>query len=99
MPLFDGSRPSSGPTSGDARQWLADGALLLDVRTPQEFATGHLHGAVNLPVQELALRLNEIATGRKVVVYCQSGARSAAAKALLRGAGHEVLDLGPMPAW
>ena len=103
MSLFDrflGSRSPSAPSaSGDARAWVADGALLLDVRTPQEFVAGHLPGAVNLPVQELPFRLKDVPAGQKVVVYCRSGARSAVAKKLLQTDGHEVLDIGTMSGW
>ena len=80
---------------------VAAGALLLDVRTPEEFAEGHVKGAVNIPVQSLRARLDE--AGRKdrpVVVYCRSGRRSALAASILKDAGFEqVIDVGPMPAW
>lgn len=102
MSFFDrlrSTRSGTSPESGLARQLVAEGALLLDVRTPPEFEGGHLPGATNIPVQELAFRLDEIAAGRKVVVYCRSGARSAVAKKLLESEGHEVLDIGTMAAW
>lgn len=82
-----------------ARAHVADGAQLLDVRTPGEFASGHIEGATNIPVHELRERLGELDRGRAVVVYCRSGARSASAARLLAGAGFEVHDLGPMSAW
>ncbi len=78
------------------------GALLLDVRTVQEFADGHIFGAVNIPVQELDRRLDELAASkdRDVVVYCRSGARSARAKSMLKQAGFsKVHDLGAMSRW
>lgn len=82
-----------------AQQSVTAGGLLLDVRTPEEFAAGHLEGAVNVPVQELELRWGElgVAPEREVVVYCRSGARSARAKAILKQKGIErVYDLGAM---
>lgn len=84
-----------------ARELVNAGALLLDVRTPQEFAQGHLDGAVNIPFDELAARLTEIgAKDRQVVVYCHSGRRSALARQTLSDAGYPyVYDLGPMTAW
>lgn len=86
--------------SSEARAWVADGALLLDVRTREEFAEGHLKGAVNIPVQELAARANTLPPpDRRVVVYCRSGGRSASAARHLRSLGYRVLDLGPMSAW
>jgi rhodanese-related sulfurtransferase len=100
MSLFDrmfGAHPAAAP--GEARRLVAEGALLLDVRTPAEFAAGHLPGATNLPVQELAFRIGEVPAGCKVVVYCRSGARSAVAAKILKGEGHEVLDIGTMQAF
>lgn len=77
------------------------GALLLDVRTAQEYASGHLDGAVNIPIDQLERRLDEVGpTDREVVVYCEVGARSAYAATVLERAGYgKVVDLGPMGAW
>lgn len=83
----------------EARDAVAKGALLLDVRTPSEFGSGHIAGAVNIPLDALTVRAKEIAAGREVVVYCRSGRRSAAAAELLRARGHHVIDIGPMGAW
>ena len=68
------------------------GAVLLDVRTPEEYRDGHLPGAKNLPLD----RLDTIAepAGSPLFVYCRSGARSAQAKARLARAGYSVTDLG-----
>ena len=82
------------------RQLVAQGALLLDVRTHAEFHEGHVPHALNVPVQELAARLNEVGPpSRPVVVYCRSGGRSAQAAQLLSRAGYQVRDIGPMSAW
>ena len=73
--------------------------VIIDVRTPQEFATGSIEGAVNLPLKGLPdSLLNEgIALDEEVIVYCRSGRRSAQAKTLLKAAGFElVFDGGPM---
>ena len=75
------------------------GPVIIDVRTPQEFATGSIEGAVNLPLKGLPdSLLNEgIELDEEVVVYCRSGRRSAEAKTLLKAAGFElVFDGGPM---
>lgn len=76
-----------------------ENATLLDVRTHEEFTSGHLRGANNIPVQELGRRMAEVPKNHKVVVYCRSGGRSAQATAMLEAAGYQVLDLGPMSAW
>jgi phage shock protein E len=85
----------------DARKLVAAGARLLDVRSPAEFAGGHLPGAVNVPVQELERRLAEVGpSDGELVVYCRSGHRSSRAAALLRQHGFTKVDnLGPMTAW
>jgi phage shock protein E len=91
---------SRTPQPKRGRELVTNGALLLDVRTPEEFASGHVRGAVNIPVQELAGRMHELgSTGRDIVVYCRSGGRSATAASLLRRAGFRVEDIGPMSAW
>lgn len=88
-------------SSADAHRLVEAGARLVDVRTPQEFATGHLPGAVNIPVQELERRSREIkGKDRPVIVYCRSGARSSSAARMLKQAGYaEVHNLGAMSRW
>ncbi len=82
------------------RQLVAQGALLLDVRTPAEYREAHVPHALNVPVQELPTRLHELGpTNRPIVVYCLSGGRSAQATQLLTRAGYTVRDIGPMHAW
>ncbi len=85
----------------DARALVAEGAILIDVRTPEEFAAGHLASAVNVPVDDLADRLGELGEKeRSVVVYCRSGHRSARASRLLKSVGFsKVNDLGAMSNW
>jgi phage shock protein E len=94
---------SGGPTitGAQARALVKDGAVLVDVRTPQEFAQGHVEGALNLPVAELPSLLARLpAKDRPIVVYCQSGRRSAAARKTLEEAGYsKVSDLGAMSNW
>lgn len=76
--------------------------LLLDVRRPDEFASGHIPGAVNVPHTEIGARIGDLGpSDRHVVVYCQSGRRSAIAESVLREAGFaDVLHLeGDMQGW
>lgn len=75
---------------------IASGALVLDVRTAAEFATGHYEGAHNIPVLELASRLEELGdSSRPIVVYCRSGRRSARAAEILKAADFkDVTDAG-----
>lgn len=88
----------TGGSAADLPGFLERGAPILDVRTPGEFAGGHVRGAMNIPVEQLAKRLTEVPEG-PVVVYCRSGMRSRRARAMLEGAGHEVLDMGRLTAF
>jgi len=83
------------------QQAVIDGGLLLDVRSPSEFNSGHLEGALNIPVGELQSRLKELgSTDRSIVVYCASGMRSRSAQKLLQDNGFsQVHDLGSMGNW
>jgi rhodanese-related sulfurtransferase len=85
----------------DAKRLVQGGARLVDVRSPEEFAAGHIEGAVNIPVHELSGRMAELEPkDRAVVVYCASGARSARAASDLRAAGFaSVHNLGAMSRW
>ena len=84
-----------------ARELLSKGALLVDVRSPSEFSSGHIEGARNIPVNTLAGRTSELgAKERSVILYCASGTRSAMAKRTLRAAGFSsVYNLGAMSNW
>lgn len=63
------------------------GAILLDVRMPAEFASGHVDGSINIPVQDLSSRVSELDLSKAILVYCASGMRSAKAKQLLENFG------------
>lgn len=75
--------------------------VLIDVRTPEEYAEGHIQGAKLIPVQELQTRLNEIPKDKQVYVYCRSGKRSAKAAGILAGTGFTNIEnvLGGITAW
>lgn len=90
-----------GVSGSEARRLVGSGALLVDVRTPKEFSTGHIDGAVNIPLQGLDQRLGELgAKDRAIVLYCRSGNRSGRARRMLESAGfRSVHDLGAMSRW
>lgn len=86
---------------GVLRQWFMedldslplDGRVtLLDVRTVGEYNNGHIDGFVNIPVDELRERLDEVEQGKPVYVICQSGLRSYIACRILAGYGYEVYN-------
>lgn len=78
-------------------------AVVLDVRTPEEYAGGHVPGAINVPHTEIAERLDDVDADRSrpVVVYCERGGRAGQAEAaLLAGGFTDVLHLeGDMSDW
>jgi len=66
---------------------LRAGAQIVDVRSPAEYASGHSSAGRNIPLGELETRVKELDPGRGVIVCCASGARSAAARRILRRHG------------
>ena len=83
----------------NARKLVAAGAVLVDVRSPGEFASGHIEGALNIPVNEIGARLSELPKDKPIVVYCAAGARSGVAAGTLAEAGYDVRNLGKLSAW
>jgi rhodanese-related sulfurtransferase len=74
--------------------------FLVDVRTPEEYAAGHIPTAINLPVTEIGDRPPTDDKSALIVVYCRSGARSAKSKAILEGLGYTgVVDFGRISRW
>jgi rhodanese-related sulfurtransferase len=78
--------------------WRA-GDTVVDVRTPGEYATGHLPGAINVPIDRLAFEVRNLPAGQLLTV-CSMGNRSWRAAQLLAAAGREALSLtGGTKAW
>ena len=84
-----------GTANEEVRQAVETGAMLVDVRTPAEFASGSAKGAVNIPLSSLASQASRL-KGKKVVVFCRSGARSAQAKSILQQQGISVINGGSL---
>ncbi|RYF72979.1 MAG: rhodanese-like domain-containing protein [Cytophagaceae bacterium] len=77
---------------------LAQGAVIIDVRSPGEFAGGHAKGAVNIPLDQLEAKIAKIKGYKKpLVLCCASGMRSARAKSFLDAQG--VADLHDAGSW
>ena len=68
--------------------------FLMDVRTPEEFASGHIPGAVNIPVDDLRSRLGDLPTDRKIASYCHVGQRGYLATRILLQAGFPAANIG-----
>lgn len=75
--------------------------LFIDVRTAEEFAEGHIKGALLIPVQELESRLAEVPHDKRVYLYCRSGRRSVEAAIMLTGAGYSNIEnvVGGIISW
>lgn len=92
-------------TAGKLLERLDNGTapLVLDVRSKEEYDTGHVPGAVHIPYGELSSRLSELpgGEGQEIVVYCEVGGRAAVATKVLENAGYsEVRNLeGHMQQW
>ncbi len=72
----------------EIREALKNGAKVVDVRTAGEFSGGHFAGAVNIPVDQLAARLDKLgAPSQTIILYCHSGMRSGSAKRILSSNG------------
>lgn len=87
--------------AGEAWVRIADdGALVLDVREPDEWDAGRIEGALHMPLGELGARHGELARERPIVVVCRSGSRSAVATEALIGIGLDAYNLeGGLKAW
>jgi len=75
--------------------------VFIDVRTPEEYAAGHIPGAKLIPLAELEARLSEVPRDRQVYLYCRSGRRSAKAAELLAKHGYTNIEniAGGILAW
>lgn len=71
----------------DMKELVQNGAQIIDVRTRNEFQGGHIHGSINIPLQELSKNLSRIKKDKPVITCCASGMRSASAKGILKANG------------
>ena len=106
LALFACGGSAADANEVSAEQVLAASAsatppVVLDVRTPDEFASGHVPGAMNIPIDQLAARTGELDPQREVVVYCERGPRASRAADALVAAGFSDVKLlsGHMSAW
>ena len=93
MGIFDFFRaPDITAMANKAKE---NGARLVDVRTPEEYAQGHIYGSVNVPLDTLPGGAAILGKSDKIYVYCRSGARSGRAAAILGRNGYtDVTNIG-----
>jgi rhodanese-related sulfurtransferase len=80
----------------DIKQALKSGAMVIDVRTREEFNSGSFPGSVNIPHDIIGTEIQKlnIPKDRTIVVYCKMGGRAGTAKQVLEGMGYKVLNAG-----
>lgn len=84
----------------EAAGLVESGAVLLDVREPDEWEAGHAPGAVLIPMNSVTARLAELPSDQMIVVICRAGGRSGVVTDALLGLGFEAFNLaGGMQAW
>ena len=88
------TRPDPTKDPAAARKLIAEGAVVLDVRTPEEFADGHLPNATNIPHHRVAANIADVDKlvgadkTKPIVIYCASGGRASQARQALQAAGY-----------
>ncbi len=86
-----------GSKNSDYKTLIEQGALVVDVRSPQEFATGHIQGSINIPLDQINAKADMLLRKNKpVITCCRSGARSGMAEGMLKSAGVDAYNGG---AW
>lgn len=82
-------------SKADYRDLVKQGALILDVRTKNEFSEGHIPGAVNIPIEQLEKNLAKLKDKKTpIICCCASGMRSGMAKTMLKSKGYETVYNG-----
>ena len=97
----DDLAPSISPQELEARVAKGDAPLLVDVRSAEEYAAGHIPGAIHIPYEQVASRASELSGKGEVAMYCQKGPRARLGEAAFVGAGgKDVLHVeGGFSAW
>jgi rhodanese-related sulfurtransferase len=93
--------PSMTPAELQSRRAAGTAPLVIDVRTPEEYATGHIPGALNIPYDQIDRRVSELRSENGVALYCMLGPRARKGEAALLAAGHsDVFHIeGGLAAW
>lgn len=85
-----------GGTTVDFKELVNNGAVIIDVRSPGEYKSGHIKGSKNFPLDTIRTKVNDLKKLNKpLITVCRSGARSGMAKGILKSAGIEVYNGGP----
>ena len=77
-----------GKPAEDFAQLVKEGAQIIDVRTTEEYASGHIRGSINIPLHDLPANIGKIGKEKSVILCCASGMRSGSAKNMLKSKGY-----------
>jgi phage shock protein E len=84
-----------GNSAAEVKELIANGAILIDVRSAMEFKSGHVKGSKNIPLQNIQNRLNEIQKmNKKIILCCASGNRSGQVENYLKAQGVDCINGG-----
>jgi len=78
----------------DYKELLNEGAIIVDVRTEDEYKTGHIKNSINIPLKDLIYRINEFNKGDNIVTVCTVGIRAESAKKYFESKGYRVANGG-----
>ena len=93
--MFDSIKQLLGLTPKvNYKDLIGRGAQIIDVRTPGEFKSGHIRGALNIPLQTISSQMGRIKKDKPIITCCASGMRSASAKSILKSNGFEEVHNG-----
>jgi len=93
--MFESVKKLFGDAVANARQLRDDNVVVIDVRTPFEFKTGHLRGSKNIPLDTLPYKIGELKKLNKTIItVCRSDTRSVTAKNMLTAAGLDACNGG-----
>ena len=81
--------PTMSVTALQARQESGTATVIVDVRSPAEYASGHIPGAINIPFDQVAQRLDEVDASQDIAVYCMVGPRARKGETALLAAGYK----------
>jgi phage shock protein E len=76
------------------QELISNGAVILDVRTKGEYQSGHLRNSINIPLDSLPQKIKKLNKNKPVITCCASGARSGAARRILKSNGFEQVHNG-----
>lgn len=83
-----------GTPDVDFKELVANGAVIVDVRSKDEYRDGGVKGSINIPLDQFSDNLNKLSKDRTIIIYCASGLRSTSACAFLRNRGYKEVYNG-----